>query len=58
VRRHGPTPKIPGGTATVARFARLHNLSEARARRLFVKLESHGLLVGHGSGRARIYNAL
>ncbi len=58
VSRHGPTPKQPGGTATVARFARLHNLSEARTRRLFVKLESLGLLVGHGGGRARIYNAL
>lgn len=58
VGRHGPTPKIPGGTATVARFARLHNLSEIRTRRLFVKLESLGLLVGHGAGRARIYNAV
>ncbi len=58
VKRHGPTPKIPGGTATVARFSRLHNLSEARTRRLFVKLESLGLLVGHGGGRARIFNAL
>lgn len=58
VRHHGPTPRIPGGTATVPRFARLHNLSEARTRRLFVKLESLGLLVGHGAGRARIYNAL
>lgn len=56
VRRHGRSAKIPGGTATVARFARLHNLSEVRARRLFVKLEGLGLLVGHGAGRARIYN--
>lgn len=58
VRRHGPTPRAPGGTATAARFARLHNLSELRTRRLFVKLEALGLLVGHGAGRARIYNAL
>ncbi|MBL8860053.1 MAG: ATP-binding protein [Planctomycetes bacterium] len=58
VRRHGPTPKLPGGTATIARFARLHNLSEARARRLFIKLEGLGLLVGHGAGRARIFNAI
>lgn len=45
----------PGGTATVARFARQLNLSENRARRAFVKLESLGLLVGHGAGRARIF---
>lgn len=57
VRRHGHSQKIPGGTATVARFARLHALSEPRTRRLFVKLESLGLLVGHGAGRARIYTA-
>jgi len=58
VRRHGPTPKLPGGTATIARFARLHNLSEARARISFVRLEGLGLLVGHGAGRARIFNAI
>jgi hypothetical protein len=57
VRRHRLSARIPGGTATVARFARLHNLSEARARRAFVKLESLGLLVGHGAGKARIFTA-
>ena len=46
----------PGGTATVARFAKGANVSEARARRAFVKLESLGLLVGHGAGRTRIFH--
>lgn len=45
----------PGGNATVARFSARFNVGEARARRAFVKLESLGLLVGHGAGRARIY---
>lgn len=58
VRQHGRSAgaRVPGGTATVARFARLHNLSEARIRRLFVKLEGLGLLVGHGAGRSRIFD--
>jgi predicted HTH transcriptional regulator len=47
----------PGGTATVARFAKSANVSEARARRAFVKLESLGLLVGHGAGRTRIFHS-
>jgi predicted HTH transcriptional regulator len=46
----------PGGTATVARFARGANVGEARARRAFVHLESLALLLGHGAGRARIYH--
>jgi predicted HTH transcriptional regulator len=46
----------PGGVATVARFAQRTNVSEARARRSFVKLELAGLLLGHGAGRARIYH--
>ncbi len=46
---------LPGGSATVARFARQANVSENRARKAFVKLESLGLLVGHGSGRARVF---
>lgn len=57
VRRHMHSTRQPGGTATVARFAKLHNLSEVRARRTFVKLEGLGLLVGHGAGRARIFTA-
>jgi hypothetical protein len=57
VGRHTHPVKQPGGTATVARFAKLHNLSEARARRMFVKLEGLGLLVGHGAGRTRIFTA-
>ena len=47
----------PGGTATIARFAKLHNLGEARARRAFVRLEGLGLLIGHGAARARIYTS-
>jgi predicted HTH transcriptional regulator len=46
---------VPSGTATVARFARQANVSENRARKAFIKLESLGLLVGHGSGRARVF---
>jgi hypothetical protein len=46
----------PGGTATIAAFARAANVGEPRARRAFVRLESRGLLVGHGSGRARAYS--
>lgn len=55
VRRQKPMPSHPGGHATVARFAHTHNVSEARARRSFVKLESLGILLGHGGGRARIF---
>ena len=49
------TARMPAGNATVVRFARLHNLSEVRARRVFVKLEGLGLLLGHGGGRSRVY---
>lgn len=48
----------PGGSATVARFARALNVGEARARRAFVRLEMLGLVVGHGAGRARIFHAV
>jgi len=57
VRRHTHSRRQPGGTATVARFAKLHNSSEARTRRVFLRLEELGLLVGHGAGRARIFTA-
>lgn len=57
VRRDSRRTSHPGGTATVARFAKQGNIGEGRARRAFVKLERLGLLVGHGSGRARIYHA-
>ena len=49
------TSRHPGGSATVARFARAHNLGEGRARRAFVRLETAGLLLGHGAGRGRIF---
>ena len=51
-----PGPSHPAGRATVARFAQSANIGEARARRAFVRLESFGLLLGHGSGRARLYS--
>jgi hypothetical protein len=57
VIRNARTAKLPAGNATVARFSRLHNLSEVRARRVFVKLEGLGLLLGHGAGRSRVYTA-
>ncbi len=56
VSAQAPKSSHPGGTATVARFARGANVSEARARRSFVRLETLGLLLGHGAGRARIYH--
>lgn len=57
VRRDSKRTSHPGGTATVARFAKQNNIGEGRARRAFIKLERLGLLVGHGSGRARIFHA-
>lgn len=45
----------PAGGATIAAFARATNVGEARARRVFVRLEGRGLLLGHGSGRTRTY---
>jgi hypothetical protein len=57
VARQAATSSHPGGTATVARFAKLHNVSERRAHKAFVKLEHMGLLLGYGAGRARIFHA-
>lgn len=54
-RRRAEDDGRPGGTATVERFARAFNVGLPRARRAFVRLESRGLLIGHGSGRARIF---
>ncbi len=47
----------PAGAATVPGFAKAFNVGEARARRAFVRLESRGLLIGHGAGRSRVYTA-
>ncbi len=47
----------PSGSATVAGFARAFNVGEARARRTFVRLENRGLLIGHGTGRSRVFTA-
>ena len=55
VERQSRSAAHPGGTATVARFAKLHNIGEVRARRAFVRLVGLGLLIGHGAARARIF---
>lgn len=57
IRRQGRSRSRPAGSATVAAFARSFNIGEARARRVFVRLESRGLLIGHGSGRSRVFTA-
>ena len=41
--------------ATIARFARSHNVGVQRARRTFVQLERAGRLVAHGLGARRVY---
>lgn len=56
VEKQAPGPSHPAGRATVARFSQSSNVGEARARRAFVRLETLGLLLGHGSGRARLYS--
>lgn len=55
VKRHSDEPEHPGGIATVERFARAFNIGASRARRTFIRLESRGLLLGHGAGRSRIF---
>lgn len=47
--------RTPGGGATVAGFAKAHNVGVQRARRAFVRLERDGRLVGHGAGSRRVY---
>lgn len=41
--------------ATVAAFARTHNIGRQRALRAFTRLELAGRLVGHGAGVRRVY---
>lgn len=57
VREQARNRARPSAPATVGRFARAFNFGEARARRMFVELESRGLLFGSGNGRARVYTA-
>jgi len=45
----------PGGSATLERFARAHNVGLRRARRCLEGLVRDGLLVAHGNGAARVY---
>jgi len=45
----------PGEDATVAGFARAHNVGVQRARRAFTQLELAGRLVAHGTGARRAY---
>ncbi len=47
--------RAPGGDATVAGFARAHNVGLQRARRAFTHLELAGKLVGHGAGARRVF---
>jgi|GEM_PF-483827 hypothetical protein len=47
---------VPGGDATVPRFADAHNIGSQRARRTFTRLERDGLLLGHGRGKSRVYH--
>ena len=52
-----PDPGARGTpTATVAAFARAHNVGRARARRAFWKLEHAGRLVATGEGARRAYS--
>jgi len=55
VGREAGRAERPTGSATVPRFSEAHNVGLARARRTFTSLESRGLLIGHGAGRARVY---
>lgn len=48
--------RTPGGDATVAGFAKAHNVGVQRARKAFVELERAGRIVGHGPGARRIYS--
>ncbi len=57
IARNASDRSRPAGSATVGAFARSSNVGEARARRAFVGLEQRGLLVGHGTGRTRVYTA-
>lgn len=47
---------VPGGDATVPRFAAAHNIGLQRTRRMFTRLERDGLLLGHGRGKSRVYH--
>ena len=55
VAGHGVRGDRPDGGATVQGFAKANNLGLQRARRMFVRLERAGRLVGHGSGARRVY---
>lgn len=57
IRRHARSDQRPSGDATVARFAKAKNIGQARAQRVFTRLETLGLVVGHGAERTRVYVA-
>lgn len=48
--------KRPEGDASPEAFAKQHNLGLQRTRRAFTHMERDGLLVAHGSGKARTYS--
>ena len=57
IRRSGHAATRPSGDATAARFAKARNIGLDRARRVFTRLETLGLVVGHGAERVRVYVA-
>jgi len=56
VERRTSKSAVPGGDATVERFAKANNVGVHRARRAFNRLERDGLLLGHGTGARRVYH--
>jgi predicted HTH transcriptional regulator len=56
VERRTSASEVPGGDATVERFAQANNIGVHRARRAFTSLERNGLLLGHGMGARRVFH--
>lgn len=57
VKRSGHAADRPSGDATAARLAKARNIGIDRARRVLTRLETLGLVVGHGAERSRVYVA-
>lgn len=57
VRRSGHAATRPSGDATAARLAKAKNIGIDRARRVLTRLETLGLVVGHGAEGSRVYVA-
>jgi len=56
VTSYNKTARDPGGSATVAAFAKQRNIGLQRARRTFTELELAGRLIGHGAGAKRVFS--